>query len=282
MPVAKTQPAFTPLSHMGFLMVQGPQAESFLQGQLTIDVKKLPLHHLQLGGYCNLKGRLHSLFYITRIDLMVDSSFLFMLPLENLTHLITTFKKFALFSKVTITDVSADWRAYGLWHYSATCSLPLYPISETRSLLIEPTNDSRNIESELSAGATLKTHQDWIAADIQSQHPWILKGGEEAFLPHHLNLPQLGAVDFKKGCYVGQEIVARMEYLGKHQRGLYSGKVSTSEIILPATPIYPSGSVVMSIPFDTDTQAILATIPHEALSSELKIYSDTGPLLSLN
>ncbi|MFO1258740.1 MAG: hypothetical protein U1E78_10100 [Gammaproteobacteria bacterium] len=281
MSVMKTQPAFAPLSHMGFLLVEGPQAESFLQGQLTIDIKKVSVDTLLFGGYCNLKGRLHSLFYVTRLN-QEHPLFLLTLPLENLSHLMTTLKKFALFSKVTIKEVTTDWRAYGLWHYSAESSLKIYPISQTRSLLIEPLSHQNNIESELKAVATVKSPQDWMTADIESQHPWILKGGEEIFLPHHVNLPQLGGVDFKKGCYVGQEIVARMEYLGKHQRGLHTGKVSTCDLILPGAPIHPGGTVVMSISLDSETQAVLTTIPDATLSSTLKIYSETGPILSLN
>jgi tRNA-modifying protein YgfZ len=252
-------PACCPLLHMGLLLVEGPQAELFLQGQLTLDIKQVSETSLQLGGYCNLKGRLHSIFYVTRLNTGSEPAFLCCLPYENLPHFQSTLKKFALFSKVTLTDVTTQWAPIGIWGQLRELPFQTFAISPERSIILLPAADLNTVWPTLITTHSPCSPLVWIADDIKSKQPWITRSAEEKFLPHHLNLPKLGAVDFKKGCYVGQEIVARMEYLGKNKKHLEVDTIKTSQLLSHKSNVQTDEIVIRS-PISKDETIILKIV----------------------
>jgi folate-binding protein YgfZ len=154
------------------ISVSGPDAGSFLQGQITCDVTTLEDGQYTLGAYCNIKGKVESLFYLIRND---DTYFLYLHP-DLADPTLTELKKYAVFSKVAIE----------------LCEIALPP--------------------ELA-----RSEEQQILAQIPQLYPETVG----LFFPHDLNLPELDAVSFTKGCYRGQEIVARMQHRGNLKRRMY-------------------------------------------------------------
>lgn len=160
------------LSDRGFVQVSGETAEKFLQGQLTADVRLVKQQPACLAAHCNLKGRIVFtcwLFYD-------DGKYLLAMPESQVATAITALQKYAIFSKVTVEDVT-----------------PL--IKSTLNTITDP--------------------HAWKLKNIEAGIAEIYPETCEQFTPHELNYPELNAVSFNKGCYIGQEIIARMHYRGK-------------------------------------------------------------------
>lgn len=199
------------LTDFGVLSITGSGSLALLQGQLTADVNSITEQTGQLAAHCLPNGRVISLFYLAKIA----DAFYCIMPRDLLPIAQKALQKYAPFFKATLTDVSADWFVYGnegadvsADYISATIQLPSPPPSnpeKKRQLLLS----SHAFNSEgLSALA-------WHALDIQAGIPRLNATTSGLFLPHELRLPQLGTVSFNKGCYTGQEIIARMQYRGK-------------------------------------------------------------------
>lgn len=188
------------LAEYGLLTISGPKAEQLLQGQVSCDVSKITCDQGSLGVHCNPKGRAIYMFFITRIG---DNFFLVM-PKSMLEIAKKTLGKYAPFYKVDISE-STEYAILGGYHN----------ISENTAATIQlPTNDNRAI-----ALSPLKMQQDatneWQLQNILAGIPMIYQETTEVFLPHELNLQNLHALNFDKGCYTGQEIIARMHYRAK-------------------------------------------------------------------
>ncbi len=221
----------------GCILIWGPQAEIFLQGQLTCDVKSCPT----FGGYCNTQGRLISLFRLLQNPLEQDKGYCLECPLEILESTLHTLKKYAIFSKVTIENISQ--------------------ISE-------------NIP-ELDIGTQINQLQ---TLDILSKTPQLTSKTQGMFLPHHVNLPELKGVSFNKGCYLGQEIIARMEYRSKIKKHLaiFEYDFDLQSPLEAGSAIYhpdhtePVGHIV-----NTSKTLILASVLDEHCVKELRVSSIT-------
>lgn len=180
-----TQQAF------GLLSISGEQAKKFLQGQLTCNMDEIAPETPQLAAHCNPQGRVISLFYL----FLRDGHYYLQMPREMIPVAMKALQKYAVFFKVTLTDVSDQ--------------------------VIFNEND--------------------IAKHVEKSIPMIYPDTTEKFLPHDLNLPTLGAVSFNKGCYTGQEIIARMHYRGKLKNQLYRARVNTTAQIRRGADIYLHG-----------------------------------------
>jgi folate-binding protein YgfZ len=180
----------------GILKISGPQAATFLQGQITCDANQASSTPL-LGAHCNREGRVISLFYLYSIG----KDYYMIMDADMVSITQAALKKYAVFFKVTLEDVTAS----------------------------NPANINLYEDSEL----------------IQKNIPIIYPDTSGKFLPHDLNLQLLNAIDFNKGCYTGQEIIARMHYRGKLKNYLYSVCFKTNAP-QPGTEI-SSGTVVNSI-----------------------------------
>lgn len=172
----------------GLLEISGEQAKKFLQGQLTCNMDEVTPESPHLAAHCNPQGRVISLFYL----FLRDDHYFLQMPREMIPIALQALKKYAVFFKVKLTDVSDEQR-------------------------IEK-NSKENI-------------------------PMIYPETSEQFLPHDLNLPALGAVSFNKGCYTGQEIIARMHYRGKLKNQLYRAKVNTQSKPVRGSTIYSKGEM---------------------------------------
>ena len=208
------------LTHMTVLKIEAPDAQKFLQGQLTCDVVKLPEGQGTLGGYCTIKGRLLSVFYL----LCFSKQLYWMIcPKSVASTTRDTLMKYGAFSRAKIIDLGEDQPLFGSFSEQSsefgTIEESTMVIDKNRSICWGPQTEA---SSDLEA---------WVTADAHCQLPWIEEQTQSQLLPHHCGLVEQEGVSFEKGCYLGQEIVARMHYKGnikKHAKVL-SGFSSTPQ-----------------------------------------------------
>lgn len=270
----------TPLIDLGFISVSGPQALQFLQGQLTCDVREISPTQSHLGAYCNSKGKVVVIF---RIFLWQDQ-YILALPKAMLEKTLTILKKYSIFSKVTIEDASHLMAALGIEFKSEAemnpfnSDLSKLKIDDAKSdqgLIYIPIADPPlrfeiygAIENIQRLNSTLDVAElplaNWHLHNIEALIPIILPATSEQFTPHMLNLPQLNAVSFKKGCYLGQEIIARTEYLGQAKRHLSQFMISSSHPPVPNDPMMENdkeiGRILIAEKIEIEQYKILAVV----------------------
>ena len=290
-----------PLPELGVVCVSGPDAVPFLQSQLTNDVSRLAFGKVQLSGYCTPKGRLLATFHQWRTD---EGVFMRM-PREIIGSVVKRLSMFVLRAKAKVTDVSDAWATYALLGegtdvlHGAGLSAPDAPWASTTDrtvrvdrLLPTPAGVARYLLTS-PRESQLPLHEDvarvsssrWWSSEIDAAVPTIFAATQEKFVPQMINLEVLGGVDFKKGCYPGQEIVARSQYLGKLRRRMNIADVDAADV-LPAADVYhsgatqPVGTVVMAAESSGAGNALLFEAPIDRLESgSLHLQSQDGPRL---
>ena len=249
------------LSHLGILEISGADAVTFLQGQVTNDVKLLTsqgnISHAHYSAYCNPKGRMLALFlafaHYDHLHLQLNR--------DLLEPIMKRLKMYVMRSLVEIKDVSDSIIKFGINGPQATSLLALIfskvPTKDYELISLEngailkltsANNDSRFeiftdvvnapiIWDALKANCQLveKAHWDWL--EIQAGIPDIELKTQEQFVPQMLNLDILGAINFKKGCYTGQEIVARTHYLGSVKRRTYLATINAQTSFVPGDKV---------------------------------------------
>lgn len=233
---ATGQTILTDLSHLGILEISGEDAVSFLQGQVTNDVKQLDGHTSQYTGYCTPKGRLLALF----LAFAHGDHLHLQMPRTLIEPILKRLKMYVLRSKVSIIDKSSEILCFGLAGASAEKLLQelfkqclsnpheLITLDEAtllrlpgilpRFLVFTHISHAERIWQALASHATKVGKSVWDWLEIQAGIPEVVTATQEAFVPQMLNLDALNGINFKKGCYTGQEIVARTHYLGKIKR----------------------------------------------------------------
>lgn len=220
------------LAKFGVVHITGENAETFLQGQLTIDFKRLEEGKWRLAGYCDRKGRLHAVMMIFR----VEAGFVLLMPKDVLSHTMSVLKKYVLFAKVTLSQVT-DRTVYGISNTLANSQ----SVTLTDNGWQLDTEDGRSwIISNKAPSQETITESFWLGKEATSRMPWIFEQNLLAFIPQHIGLDKVGGVDFEKGCYIGQEIIARLHYKGKSKKEF---SVITGEAIAPGVTIESTGAV---------------------------------------
>jgi hypothetical protein len=215
----KEQPCLIPLTQSSILEITGEEAESFLQNLLTNDVNQLSNNQGQLSGFCNPKGRLLALFWLIKHN----DRFLALLPNDNADTLLKRLQMFKLRSKVTITDVSEQLAAFAVLSDNE---------NKIETIQLSAPLTAGVVITEMNAITTLldrQSEQDWQLCapefwdelTIEAGIPSVFSASKEQFTPQQLNLDLINGVSFSKGCYPGQEVVARLHYLGKPSRRLF-------------------------------------------------------------
>ena len=292
---------FCTLSHEGVLAVRGADAGKFLQGQLTCNLNYLSDSRASLGARCTQKGRMQSSF---RILLESDGVVLAMAS-ELLEPQLADLKKYAVFSKSKLTDESAAWVRFGLEHGdSALTSLGLDLPTETDSVvrnegliairvsphraeLWVPADQADAIKTKLAAILAQGELNQWLLGQIRAGIGQVMPSTRELFIPQMLNLQAVGGVSFKKGCYTGQEIVARMQYLGKLKRRLYRLSLNATELPEPGTQLFaPShnsaiGEVVLAASAGENIELLAVLQAEAAEAGDLHLGALEGPALHL-
>jgi folate-binding protein YgfZ len=230
------------LSHLDCLQVTGADAESFLLNQFSNDIQQLDTNSSQLTTYCNPKGRMFALFRVYRIE---DGFILFSDPGIG-SSLLARLKMFVMRSKVEIENISDRFVMFGISGgnarqllqgaiqteppelenqlvQSGSLSVIRQFGSRERFLLTGEAAELQTLWLELAKNCQPVGRTAWEWLDIQAGLPSIRPQTSEEFIPQMLNLDVLNALNFKKGCYPGQEIIARMKYLGKLKQRMFLG-----------------------------------------------------------
>lgn len=227
------------LNHLTVINVAGQDAAKFLQGQLTCDVTRLTESQAGIASFCNPKGRVISTLLIVK----TADAFLLILPASLLHKVFKKLQMYILRSAVQLSDCSDNLPLYGLHCPPDTASLPQenfaaiaventivvkLPASSPRYLCIGKTSELP-VEALGLTGFSRGELDEWRDLDILSGFPWFEDSQSELYIPQMLNIDTLGGISFSKGCYTGQEIIARTHYLGKTKRGLFPAAIDSME-----------------------------------------------------
>lgn len=244
------QALLIPIPDYRIITVSGDEAASFLQNLLTNDVNALNTHQAQLSGLCNPKGRLLAIFQLIRRE----QDYLIVLPAELAGAIAQRLTMFKLRSKVDIA-VSDSLVAVGIINPNNTLSdLPAEIMhgnqteqgllikqasadNQERFLMICEQETTPLLSDWLSQDWQLTSQAIWQLLDIQAGIPTVYNDSKEQFTPQQVNLDLVGGVSFKKGCYPGQEVVARLHYLGSPSRRMFLGKLNGSDLPVANTAV---------------------------------------------
>lgn len=292
---------FCPLSHEGVLAVRGVDASKFLQGQLTCNMDYLSDAKATLGARCTQKGRMQSSF---RILLEGDGVVLAMAS-ELIEAQLLDLKKYAVFSKSKLTDESAAWVRFGLNDADAALAslgldlaqdtdavaranyLVAIRVSPARAELWVRADQAADVQARLAAQLPEGSLNDWLLGQIRAGIGQVFAQTREEFIPQMINLQAVGGVSFKKGCYTGQEIVARMQYLGKLKRRQYRLSLEGLDAPEPGvelfSPVHNSsvGNVVVAARNGSHVE-LLAVLQADAVENgNIHLGAADGPALQL-
>lgn len=215
------------LPDFAVLSAKGPDAAAFLQGQLSNDVLKLTVGAGQLAALHSVQGRVQALLHLFRVD---QTDYAALLPRELLAEVMQTLTKRQFRAKFALRDDSPAWHVVG-----ANCA----PAGALTSAVDA---NGRCLVLSRSPLATTHSRDDWRALDIAAGVPQVYAGTQGAFVAQMLNLDVLGAVSFDKGCYIGQEIVARAHYRGRVKRRMQRFSIASGAALAPGASVsLPSG-----------------------------------------
>lgn len=289
------------LNHEGILAVRGPDASKFLQGQVTCNLNYLTADHCSLGARCTPKGRMQSSFRI----LAIEDGYLLAMASELLATQLADLQKYAVFSKSRLIDESAAWIRFGLYGADAALqalglSLPdeanslaqadgriALRLSDGRVELWAPADQADTLQQHLNQHLSQAPLNTWLLAQIRAGIGQVTGPTRELFIPQMINLQALDGVSFKKGCYTGQEIVARMQYLGKLKRRLHRLSLTGEALPAPATalfsPVHGSsvGEVVMAAHSESGIELLAVLQDDAALDGRIHLAAIDGPALNL-
>jgi folate-binding protein YgfZ len=284
------------LSHFGLLKVSGEDAETFLQNLLSSDVREVTPWHAQYSSFNTPKGRMLASFLIWRKGVLDDSdkAFFLQIPLGLCADIQQRLSRYILRAKVKIEDVTDQYVSFGwagegseeqLQEYLGSVPVEQWGAEEVGNRVAKH-NDTGVIrlgEQRFQINTTLEHAPElwqklvaagrpvgslcWDWLTIHDGIPVVLPATQEQFIPQMANMELIGGVNFKKGCYPGQEIVARMQYLGKLKRRMYLAHIESNvspqagdELFSADMGDQSSGTVVSASPAPKGGYDMLAVI----------------------
>ncbi len=295
-----------PLSHYTCLSVTGPDTHKFLQGQLTCDLQKLTPEQALAGALCTPKGRMVSNFYVQQ---QTADQVLLVLPHGTAAATLATLAKYIVFSKAEM-QVEQSWCQIGLAgpqaetivdnlfggaaterlgattadNGTAVCIAP----QQQRYLVTLTTADLAHQWQKLSEAVRPVNGNVWDYLDIRAGFGFVQEQSVEMFIPQMLNLQLTEGISFTKGCYTGQEIIARTHYRGNLKRRMYRAACALDSAPEAGTPIFndlkeqPIGNVVMAEQTTADDIELLAVMAlSDAMNETLLLGDKQGPALQL-
>lgn len=232
------------LDNYSAISLKGDEQTSYLQGQVTCDVNSSNDNNLLIGAHCNAKGKVFSAFRLINRN----SAHLLMQPKASLDGSIAELKKFGVFAKVDITTTD-ELIFFALAGEQATSILQehfsqipdsLTPVVRSKSTTLVYVAgmqaryliiDENSVLEELLSKLSLPIFDEalWSLLEVNDGFPQLSSEHSAEYVPQMLNLQAINGISFTKGCYLGQETVARMQYLGKNKRALYSLKVHLTQ-----------------------------------------------------
>ena len=298
-PAARAEPSLhgiAPLHHLGIIKIEGEDAAKFIHGQLTHDFSLLDLGTARLAAFCSAKGRMQASFIGFKRS---TTEILLICSLDILPATLKRLSMFVMRAKAKLSDASAAYTLYGLLGdatkpianqaYAAWAKVDsdtstwvnLYPANGVpRQLWVAP------VGTPAPQGQILS--QDlWLWTEVRSGIATISAPVVEAFVPQMLNYESVGGVNFKKGCYPGQEVVARSQFRGTLKRRAFvvhadASMTAGNEVFAANDESQPVATVVQAAPapqggFEAIVSAQLSAVE----SSTLHLGSNTGPALRI-
>ena len=299
----------TPLLQLGVIVAEGAEAADFLHKQLSNDVNHLTTETARLAGYCSPKGRLLSTLLLWReADKNSDQIFL-QLPATLLPAILKRLRMFILRAKASLRDASDDTILLGLGGAQATqvlgnwfAQLPDTPYgtaSNEYGCVIRVADAfaaaryewrltsqlAEQIWPQLTQQLAPVASRVWGLSEIAAGVPQVLPATQEKFVPQMINYELIGGVNFKKGCYPGQEIVARSQYLGKLKRRMHAARIVGAQVVQAGDEVFSMddpnqacGMVVNAERAADGAFACLIEIKIALLGSSIRHASIDGPI----
>jgi hypothetical protein len=295
------------ISSHALIRARGEDAKNFLNGQLSNDVRLLDATHSQLAAWCSPQGRMLAIFRLFRRD----NDYLLQLPAPLMENTLKRLRMFVMRSKVTLENTEAELVSLGLSgpdaerllrdatgfipdgnnHCETRDELTIInlPGPQPRFEIVAPIAAAMKLWDRLKSNAVPVAPPVWAWLDIMAGIPGVYPETSEAFVPQMANLEVIGGVNFKKGCYPGQEIVARMQYLGKLKQRMYRVHVDGDVAPRPGDAVFApnfsgqsAGTIVDAQPSPENGYDLLAVAQiSSATMGELHLGSEAGPRLLL-
>ena len=301
-PLSTTLPALPDgvarLQHLGVILIQGEDAATFIHGQLTQDFSLIAPHEARLAGFCNAKGRMLASFVGFKT---LQGDVLLVCSRDLLAATLKRLSMFVLRAKARLSDASASYAVWGLagsatksiaagaeqpWskaefpsEFGTETCIQLYPAGAVpRQLLLTPSQDAppgQPFDEAL-----------WQWGEVQSGVATLSAPLAEAFVPQMLNYESVGGVSFKKGCYPGQEVVARSQFRGTLKRRAFlvhcgSPLQAGQEVLADADPEQVVGLVVQAAARPGGGFDAIAELQLAALQAPLSVGGASLTLLPL-
>lgn len=264
-------------SELGLILVTGSDAKDYLQNQLSNDIADIDENHFQLSSYSTPKGRMLAIFRVVRID----NGYLLICPLSLLPELLPRLQIYVVHSRVSLADASAHFSRFAIKTDQANVIKQVYlpklegevvqsdslialnlgqSDGQGRFLLLSLVVDEAiTLWKQLAESLTPTPFAALRLSEIKSGIPVIYPETSEEFVAQMSNLNLLGGVNFKKGCYPGQEIVARMQYLGKLKRRMFLARIETDKCPAPGDDLVAVNSEIT----DGSGKIVDAVIDHQ-------------------
>jgi tRNA-modifying protein YgfZ len=268
------------LTDWGVIRATGADAATFLQSQLTQDVRTLDAERAALAGWCSAKGRLLASFVAWRPE---AETFLLACSADVLPAVLKRLSMFVLRAKCKLSDASAE---VPLWGEAGAASPPAWRRDGARIGLPVAQGIARALRvGEAPSSLPSLDAQAWAWLEVTSGLPRITAATVEQFVPQMVNLELVGGVDFQKGCYPGQEVVARSQYRGTLKRRAFvfhasAAAIAGQELFHSADAQQPAGMVVNAASWQ-GRHRVLAEVKLAALSDgTLHLGDASGPVLT--
>ena len=288
------------LTDQGLIRASGEDAASFLHNLLTNDINHIAADGALHAGLCTAKGRLIASFLIWR----EGDDFLLQLSADILPAILKKLSMYVLRSKVKLTDLSGERVLLGVVGAQAAAIVgsdiaPMHSatidggtavrLDEQRFILAIPADALAATQAKLAAQAKTADLAAWHLSEIAAGIPRIVATTQEAFVPQMVNyeVAAVGGVSFQKGCYPGQEIVARTQYLGKVKRRMYRAKLDSAfppgtDVFTPEAGDQHCGALVLSAPAPEGAYECLVVVQSSgAEAGEVHVGKPDGPRLQL-
>lgn len=283
------------LSHRSMIHVCGKKTLPFLQGQLTCDVNQITETHSSLALHCNAQGRIISNFRLVKFH----QEYYLISPTEMLDIAIKNLNKYAAFSQVDLIDESDQWQHIGILGNNAQSILQTLfnhvPEINDETIIHDDliivrihdeiprwhvfgkTQSMQNFKQNIAPQMLHLGQSVWDSRNLHNGFIWMTPEISEKFTPHALNFQHKDAISFTKGCYTGQEIIARMHYRGKLKQHLYRAVINCkvipklNDIIYSQNDINPIGYIVAACPRAEEGFDILVSM-QMLITNESKIH----------
>ena len=233
---------------VGLILVSGEDATEFLQNQFSNDISLIDESHFQLSSYSTPKGRMLAIFRVVRIS----NGYILLTTKSLVLPLLQRLQMYVVQAQVSLADASTHFARFAIqteladvinhpllatqpgvsFQNDSVFSLQLEPLGEQRRYLVLclSGDEAKSLWTEFSGNLKVGGFSSWKLAEIKAGMPVIHPETVEEFVLQMSNLHRLGGVSFKKGCFPGQEIVARMEYLGTLKRRMFLASVDTDNL----------------------------------------------------